>query len=120
MQSLLELQAVNSLLGWAFFSIEDMEALPKYRKRVAERVAAGLCLDNRKTDENPTGKECEKESGTRGVCKHHHHAFLMEKLGTDKDQREAYDKNRVLKGTILPPRQGQGGGRPRKQRAKAS
>ncbi len=108
-----------NLLDWAFYAVEDMEALPKFRKRVNNRIKLRLCLDNRPAEKGDPEVECDQPAGTRCLCKHHHHKFLMEKLGTDKAKREAYDKARVLRGTIAPNKRGQGGGRPRTKKQKA-
>lgn len=111
---------IANLMEWAFVAIRDMEPLPKHRKRVRKRVALNLCLDNRPKEKGDPEAECDCEAHTRGLCKKHHHKFLWEKQGTDKNEREAYEKKRVLEGTILSDRQGKGGGRPRTKKAKAS
>lgn len=91
-----------SILDWAWFMAEDMQALPKHRKRVSAKETAGQCLC------------CEEPAERRGLCHRHHWRFRMELLGTTASKRGVCEKNRILSGTILPKRQGQGGGRPRK------
>lgn len=74
----------------------DLEALPKYRKYVRERDAAGLCLQC----DSPADK-------SRGLCTHHHHRFRMDRLDTPRNKRKAFEDRMILTGKILPSRQGQ-------------
>lgn len=100
-----------SILDWAWYMSADILPLPKHRKRVRQRMADGLCLDNR------GGCECCNKAvpGRRGLCHSHGYAYRMERHAKPESRRKEYETQRILNGTIASPRQGQGGGRPRKK-----
>lgn len=96
----------------------DVEVLPRFRKRVDEREAAGLCLNIFKLADGSKA-DCGCNARTRGLCNNCHYAFRMEKKETPKTKRRLYENNRIRIGTLMPDRQGK---RVRKSRqhAKAS
>lgn len=73
----------------------DMEALPKYRKQVQQKVDSGICLQC----DNPANK-------SRGLCRHHHHRFRMDRLDTPKNKRKQFEDRMILTGKILGSQQG--------------
>jgi hypothetical protein len=89
---------------WIDLMASDVEPLPKYRKRVEERDALGLCL------------LCDKPATRRGLCDSHHYQFRMERLGTPKTRRRVYENERIRNGTIMGDRQGQPVSRLRQQK----
>lgn len=80
---------------WIGIMSADVEPSPKYRKRVAERDAAGLCL------------KCDSPSARRGLCNSCYHRFRMDRLETPKNKRLMFEHGLVRKGELMPDRQGQ-------------
>lgn len=93
-------------LEWTELMPSDVEVLPKYRKRVQEREAKGLCIANPE-DENGDRHECDSPVHARGLCVNCHYRFRMDRLGTPKTKKRLYENDRIRRGTLLPNRQGQ-------------
>lgn len=83
------------LIDWLGYMAADIEVIPKLRKLVAERRAAGMCL------------KCDSNAARRGLCQHHYHQFRMAKLQTAKNRRAAFEAQSIRSGELLPDRQGQ-------------
>lgn len=93
-------------IEWAYLMSADVDVLPKYKRRVLDRDAKLLCLDNR-PDELGNSKECDGKAIKRGLCANCHYKFRMEKLGTPPSKRSVYENDRIRKGTLRKDRQGQ-------------
>lgn len=95
---------ITELFGMAS---SDLEAMPKYKKRVRERIAAGLCLAIDVDESTGVKTECNCVAVKRGVCLHHHHRFRMDRLDTAKNRRKTFEDGLILRGELMPSRQGQ-------------
>lgn len=93
------------LIEWLGFMAADIEVLPKFRKLVAEKLAAGDCL------------KCDKKATRRGLCDHHYHRYRMDKKDVAKSRRAAFEANAIRTGEIAVDRQGQG---PKKRKQEAA
>lgn len=73
----------------------DLEPKPKFREFVKQRIAAGLCL------------QCDMPANkSRGLCRHHHHRFRMDRLDRPKNKRKTFEDDMILNAKILAPAQG--------------
>lgn len=78
-------------------SVVVMETKPKasVRKRVEERLAAGLCL------------HCDDEATRLGCCVRHYHQFRTAWLKVGPDERAVFRAQQIREGNIAESRQGQ-------------
>ena len=83
-----------SILEFAWVMEADMKPLPKFRKQVSDKELKGECL------------LCGCKSRARGLCDHHLWKYRMALLQTPMERREEFKKQQILKGQLLPNRQG--------------
>jgi len=106
------------MFDWIEFMAVDVEVLPRFRKRVANREAAGLCVGmitvGETTKGEPIKEDCGGTARRRGLCANCHHAYRMQLLQTPKRDKRKFENEKIRDGEILPPRQGQ-----KKRRASA-
>lgn len=93
------------LIEWLGFMAADIEVLPKFRKLVAEKLAARECL------------KCVAKATRRGLCDHHYHRYRMDKKDVAKSRRAAFEANAIRTGEVAADRQGQG---PKKRKQEAA